>query len=495
MKTKIYLISLSALLTALAFPPYKTGFFIYFSPLLLLYVLQNVSLRKAFLIGYIWGLIFNLAVLYGVFWATISGAFGMLAILALIPALNCFVYAYVYSRSKILGFVIWPLIWVSWDYLRTLTEFNFPWADYGYTQSYYLPIIQPAEVFGIYGISLMVHTVGILLYIFIVSDWKPKRRLMALGTAIVLPVLFLVYGWIRLPSESEIGDFKIALAQGNITRDIKWRAGGAQISLNSYIEMAYQTDSADVDLVIWPETAVPFYIMHEPNRLRLVENVVDSIDTGILFGAPQYETVGFREYVYFNNAALISPGVDSVSVYEKIKLVPVSERIPFSGRFKKLKEIRLGQADFSSGRRMTVFAVDSTKFSTLICFESAFPAYCADFCRKGAEFLVVITNDMWFGPSSVPYQHAQMSVFRAVENRVPLARCANTGVSMFIDRWGRVEGQTNMFEEKLVYGSIKPEVSKSFYNRYGNFLPIGSLLGTVFIIFAVAFLKKGKYND
>jgi len=495
MKNKIYLISLSALLTVIAFPPYKTGFIIYFSPILLLIALEKLTLRKTFIIGYIWGLIFNFASLYGVFWATIPGTFGMLTIISLIPAVSCLLYAFVSARSKTLGYIIWPLIWVSWDYLRTLTELNFPWSDYGYTQSYYLPIIQPAEIFAVFGISLMIHFVNILFYASVRSNRAPKQRLVMLGTALVLPLIFLVYGWLRLPPESEEGSFRIALLQGNITRDIKWREGGAQFSFDTYIGMTHKADSIGADLIIWPETATPFYLLHEPNRLKKVKDIVDSTNISIFSGTPQYEMTGFREYIYFNGAFLISPQTDTIPVYEKIKLVPMSERIPFSGRFKKLKEIRLGQADFSSGRRMTVFTIDTTRFAAVICFESAFPGFCAEFCRLGAQFLVVVTNDMWFGPSSMPYQHAQMSVLRAIENRVPLARCANTGISMFINRWGRVTGRTNTFEKRLVHGSIKPETSTSIYNRYGDILPKGCITGTVLIFLAVAFFKREKYNE
>jgi apolipoprotein N-acyltransferase len=493
-KTQIYLISISALLTALAFPPYKIGFLIFLSPLLLLLVLERARPAQAFLNGYIWGLIFNLAVLYGVFWATIPGTFGMLAIISLLPAINCLVYSFVSKRSSVLGYVVWALSWVSWDFLRTLTELNFPWADYGYTLSYYLPMIQAAEIFGVYGISLMIHLANVLLYTSLKSRFKPVARLISLVAALLLPVLFLVYGWIRLPAAADEGDLKIALIQGNITRDIKWQEGGEEYSFDIYMDMTRSVDSSNADLIIWPETATPFYLLHEPMRLRQVKNIVDSLNIPILTGTPLYDRVGFREYIFFNGAVLITPGTDSIPVYEKIKLVPMSERIPFSGRFKKLREIRLGQADFSSGRWMTVFSVDSTAFATLICFESVFPDLCADFCRKGAQFLVVITNDMWFGPSSLPYQHARMSVFRAIENRVPLVRCANTGVSMFVDRWGRTYDETGMFERRMAVGSIKPEKSNSIYNRYGDILPVLCIAGTLLSIIAVAFSRRKGYN-
>ncbi|MCP4583348.1 MAG: apolipoprotein N-acyltransferase [candidate division Zixibacteria bacterium] len=496
MRYKIWLISISALLTALAFPPYKTGFLIYLAPLILLFVLEKTSSRQAFGYGYIWGLIFNFGILYGVFWATVSGSFGMLAAMSLLPAFNCYIYKLISNSSKTLGYLSWPLIWLNWNYLRTFTELNFPWADYGYTQSYYLPLIQPAEIFGVYGVSLMIHIVNVLLFIFFMSDYKRKTRLASLATAILLPILFLIYGWVRLPSASEQGSFKVALAQGNITRDIKWKKGGKEASFNTYIDMTRQVAEEEVDLVVWPETATPMYLVRQPKWLSRVKDIVDSAKTNILTGTPQYERVGVKEYIYFNAAALISAGIDSIPVYEKIKLVPLSERIPFSGRFKKLKEIRLGQADFSSGRYRTIFDLKDTKFAALICFESAFPGYCADFCRQGAEFLVVITNDMWFGRSSMPFQHARMSVFRAIENRVPIARCANTGVSMFIDSWGRTTGVTKMNEQKLIYGNLRPEQSTSLYNRWGDFLPKASIFGTLlFIIIAIAFAKRGKYNE
>lgn len=495
MKLRIYLASISALLTAISFPPYEAGFIIYLSPIVLLFAIEKLSLRKAFIIGYIWGLIFNFAILYGVFWATIPGTLGMLAIIPLIPGLNCLLYAFIYKRSKLLAFISWPLTWVGWDYLRTLTELAFPWADYGYTQTSYLPIIQSAEIFGVYGISLMIHTVNILLYVSLKSIFTPKRRLVFLGVALFLPLVFLIYGWLRLPPDTENGNFKIAMLQGNITRDLKWKEGGREQSMNIYLDLTNQADSCEVDLIIWPETAAPFYLMHEPNRLNQVKSIVDSINTHILCGVPHYEKIGKRQYIYFNSAIFISPDSDSIPIYEKIKLVPVSERIPFSGRFKVLNEIRLGQADFSSGRNMTMFSVDNINFAVVICFESAFPGYCADFCRMGAEFLIIITNDMWFGSSSLPYQHARMSVLRAVENRVPLARCANTGITMFVDRWGRIKSETNMYERKLVCGSIKPEKSTSIYNHYGNILPLVCIAGNIFLILAVAFYKKEKYNE
>jgi apolipoprotein N-acyltransferase len=492
MRSKLFLIFASAILTALAFPPYKFGILAYFAPVLLLILLENTSLKESFGIGYVWGTIFNIALLYGVFWATVPGTFGAIVIIALVPAVQCWLYRVVSRRSQVIGIVLWPLLWIAFDYIRTFSEFNFPWSDFAYTQSYYLPLIQISDITGLYGVSLMVYIVNALIYSAIRLKPRKSRRLILLSVAFGLPLSFLIYGVIRMPAQSEPGTMKIAIAQGNIGPDIKWENGGDKLSYDTYIELSRQASAESARIVVWPETALPFYLLHEPGRYQTLKSLIDSIDINLFTGLPEYERVGKSEYIYFNAAALFQPGNHPVQTYSKIKLLPMSERIPFSGRFKILKDVHLGQADFSAGRQPTVFNLDSLKFACLICFESAFPDYCAEFCRNGASFLIVITNDMWFGPSSIPFQHARMSIFRAIENRVPIVRCANTGVSMFIDRWGRAANQTRTFVKALEINKIRPEQSSSFYNRHGNWLPFGCLT-LIPLIIAIAFLRRREY--
>lgn len=460
-----------------------------------MYALRETKGKQAFGLGYIWGLFYNLALLYGVFWATVPGTIGMLAVIAILPAFNAWLFSKVSSKNRIVGMAIWPALWVGWEYLRTLTELNFPWGDLGYTQVYYLPLIQPAELFGVYGVSLMVYTVNVILYAAVFLT-RPRRRLKIglIMSAVALPLLFYLYGLFRLPAEESPGGYRVAIAQGNIGPDVKWEKEGVEFSYSTYLELTKQAADSGAQLVIWPETAMPFYLLHDADKLFSLRRLLSFLKVDLLTGVPQYEKAGENEYIYFNSAALLSPSIDTVQLYSKIKLVPVSERIPFSGRFKKLKDIHLGQADFSSGREMVVFQNRDYEFATVICFESAFPGYCAEFCRRGANFLIVITNDMWFGPSSLPYQHAQMSVFRAVENRVPVLRCANTGVSMIIDSYGRIQAETGTFEKELICGTIAPVKSTSFYNRHGDWLPGLCLLfsGTML---GIAILRKDGYNE
>jgi apolipoprotein N-acyltransferase len=190
---------------------------------------------------------------------------------------------------------------------------------------------------------------------------------------------------------------------------------------------------------------------------------------------------------------LAEPGKEGYELYKKIHLVPMSEKIPLSGRFKVLKEIRLGQADWSSGSERTIFDLDGYKFATVICIESVYPGYCREFARRGAEFLVVITNDMWFGRTSLLEQHAMMSVFRAVENRIPVVRSANTGISMAIDKWGRIMAKSDIFKAEYLVSGINPEKSNSIYGRIGDIIPRISLV-FVFISLIIAFIRRKGYN-
>jgi apolipoprotein N-acyltransferase len=199
----------------------------------------------------------------------------------------------------------------------------------------------------------------------------------------------------------------------------------------------------------------------------------------ILVGCPDYE---YDEGTprYYNTAILISPAGAVEGEYRKIHLVPFGEMIPFEDRFDFLKRIDLGEGDFSPGTDLTVFTVDGDPFAVAICFESIYPGLVGDFVRAGARFIVNITNDEWFGPSLGPSQHAQMAVMRAVEYRVGLARCANTGISMLVDPYGRVRRRTALFVRDVLSGPVEMGDGGTVYGR------IGGLLEPVFLAVCLA---------
>ncbi len=494
-----YLLILSAVVSILCFPPFRFGPFIFLSLVPLLLAVEGLPSHRAFKYGFLWGVLFYLGLVYYIAWVTPPGMIATVLILALIPGSALWIFVRLLMRNRGAAVVSLPLYFVMWNWLLTMSDLNYPWTDIGYALAYYLPLIQAAEIGAVYLISLAILGVNVALYVSVSGRFELSnmaRRNLRLGAVLAVALLY-VYGVIRLPNEKETvegGTLTVGILQGNMTRDIKWKPANLEKNFETYFDLSRDAAAEGAKFLVWPETATPTYLVQERRYMARVDSLVDSLGVSILTGTPYYEVAGPQEYIYFNSAVLITPGHDDYQVYSKIHLVPMSEKIPFSERFKKLKEIRLGQADFSSGRDMTIFDLDGYKFATVICFESAFPGYCRRFAQLGAQFLVVITNDMWFGRTSLLEQHAMMSVFRAIENRIPLVRSANTGISMAVDKWGRIRVKSGIFVRQHLTTEISPEDSKSIYRRYGDIIPKAATILVVMSLF-VAFLTKRRYYD
>jgi apolipoprotein N-acyltransferase len=246
---------------------------------------------------------------------------------------------------------------------------------------------------------------------------------------------------------------------------------------------------AEPDLIIWPETACPCYLEKEPAYLERVENLSYALKTDIILGTDDYWVLGPEQYVFYNSAFWISPENGLTGRYYKIQLVPFAERIPYSGNLRIFEEIELGQANFSSGKEYTLYETQAGKFSALICYEIAFPDRVRRFVKNGADFVVNITNDAWFGRTAGPYQHASMAILRAVENRVSIARCANTGISMTVDPYGKILDKTSLFETVNLIGEIPKRSETTFFTSKGPWVGKLSLAVTLLCALA-AFIKR-----
>ncbi len=168
-----------------------------------------------------------------------------------------------------------------------------------------------------------------------------------------------------------------------------------------------------------------------------------------------------------------------------MQLVPFAEKLPLSGKMRALNKIQLGQANFSSGENYTLFDFPKGKFAALVCFEIAFPDMVRKFVQNNATFLVNITNDSWFGKTVGPYQHASMSVMRAIENRVSIARCANSGISMLVDPYGKIIEKTGLFQQVYLIGEIPLKNKETFYTRKVNIVALVSFfLSLIFLVLA-----------
>jgi apolipoprotein N-acyltransferase len=492
-----YLVIFSAVLSILSFPPFPFGPLILISLVPLFLSIEDISPKKAFKYGYLWGLVFHLGLLYYIGWVTVPGMLATVLILALIPAAASWLYVRLLSINRTLAILSIPSFFLSWNWLLTKSDFNYPWADFGYALSYFRPLIQAADLGGVYLISLFILAIDLLIYVSISEKFtfKPWAKLNFRFIAIVIILAFFTYGRIRLSNaDHDIPDktITVGLIQGNVGVDVKWSPSSLQYSFDKYYEISRQAVKDGAQLLIWPETAIPTYLPQEPQNMAQIRAFVDSINVPVLTGTVSYEMLGPRDYNAFNSAILLIPHKQDFQIYSKIHLVPMSEKIPYSETFRKLQKLELGQANFSSGREQTIFKDDGAIFGTLICFESVFPGYANNFVKKGAEFLVVITNDMWFGRTSLFEQHAMMAVFRAIENRVPVVRAANTGISMAIDKWGKIQARTGVFKDDYIVINIHPERSVSAYNKIGDIIPQCALV--IVIISLVIALSKRKNN-
>ena len=271
---------------------------------------------------------------------------------------------------------------------------------------------------------------------------------------------------------------KVGIVQGNIPQTLKWDSSVQELILAKYEQLTELVSLNDPDIIFWPETSVPGVLPEEKKLLERLRNLARKGKSFLLVGSVTRTEEGFT-----NSALLIGPAGETKRRYDKLHLVPYGEYIPFEKQFSILRHW-IVTGDFIAGKDPTVFEHPKGPFSVLICFEDIFPDLARRFVGEGAQYLVNITNDAWFLKSAAPYQHAQASVFRAVENHVPVLRAANTGLSCVIDANGRLLGTVSdeKGEEIEVTGSrsfifpLAADHRVTFYTTHGDFFAKGCLL-------------------
>ncbi len=432
------LILRSSFLLILSYPPFDLGWLAWgaFVPWLL--SLEKATPRQAFLRSTVVGLLFFGGTIWWIGHVTIPGLVLLVAYLALFFG----AWGWLANRFVVRGswFVMLGLAgaWVLLEILRSILLTGFGWNLLAHTQWNWIPIIQIADVASVYGVSFLVALVNIAV-------WQAVR---GQKLCLLLSVLCLLsvwsYGTLRLRqlSDPSFPSFTVAVVQGNIPQTQKWDEAFAEAIWKRYEWLTQEAAKSRPDLILWPETAVPDYL-EDPGVSARVTRIASEVKVPLLVGGP----FGVDSGDVFNSAALIDPEKGIVERYDKLHLVPFGEYVPLGPLLSWLRRFIL-MGDFSPGHRWTVFSLpviarsgatnqSLPSFSVLICFEDLFPGLARRFVREGARWLVVITNDAWFGRSAASLQHTQCSVFRAIENRVWVVRAANTGWSGFIDPAGR----------------------------------------------------------
>ena len=483
MKKKDLLLSfLSGVLLILSFPNFDLEFLAWFALVPLLYSIDGKTAYQSFKLGFLTGLVSFLGILYWIVvavhtYGNIPLIPSVLILVLLVAYLSLFIGAFTFLtrliqiRSGVQTFLFAPFLWVALEYLRSFLLTGFPWANLGYSQYLNLPFIQMADVTGAYGPSFVILFVNATLF-SILRQW-PKRvfPLKEVIATIILVLGFLIYGYVKMGivdrQMSQNPPLKIGLVQGDIDQSIKWDKAFQLQTLEIYERLSLRVTGDKPDLIIWPETATPFFFQDAKEYQPLVLDIPKKTDAFLLFGSPSYK-IERRKVNHYNSAYLVSPSGEIVGKYDKIHLVPFGEYVPLQDLLFFIGSLGEGIGDFKSGKEIYNFSLPQGKFGVLICFEIIFPDLCRKFVKHGANFLVTITNDAWFGRTSAPYQHFSIAAFRAVENHVFVARAANTGITGIIDPKGKILKEGEIFKQEAMNGTIRLSNRKTFYTLYGD---------------------------
>ncbi len=494
----ILLTLLAACLQILIFPNFGFAFLAWILIVPLLAVFDSRGPGSSFLLGGLFGFIMALGITYWLYYSVVQyfgvsshiGLTFLVVVHLFYTALYTGLFGALVSFTRPLvrgpaGVLLVPCFWITCEILRANWLSENAWGLLGYSQYRWLPLIQVADLTGVYGISFVVVMVNVALYRclkqFVHRKSRPEAASWTLrdwGTTVGVPVLILgavlLYGFPRLDryqglSRGQPG-IRAAVIQGNIKRDYRWKSIYYGKNLTKYLKMSRRPEARDVDLLVWPENAVNFHPDRESLFLGLIRKSIAKPDRPLLTGAPHLNMGPGKRKKFFNASYLIT-GVGIQGMYKKIHLMLFSERKPWWVK-KYFGAPGEAPASFFPGKEHTVFSLPEFSFSTPICIEMAYPELIRSFVDNGAELLVNISNDSWFGPGAGTYQHLIFSTIRAVENRRFVLRAANTGISAVISPAGEILDRTALNEDAVLVADVVPLKDRTFYTRWGDLFAV-----------------------
>jgi len=486
---------MSGVLLVLIFPRYNFEILAWFAFIPLFSAIEAKTPQFAALSGFITGMVFyswglswinNTLINYGNLPQVVSFmVLGLLAAyLSFYTALFCYLIRRVCKDNQGLLFLFAPVLWTAMEYIRsTHSEYGFSWLGLGYSQFQTLPVIQMAEITGVYGVSWLIMLVNVGLYL----AWKSWKQgpginmgVRFLSVTILVLALWLGFGNLALSRIVKGPSLTVGLIQGNVEQAMKWNPVYQKVVMSKYKDLTLKAAQSNPDLIVWPETATPFFYNQHQAGTEFVNDLARQTKIPILFGSPYTKNT-----IHFNSAYMVSETGDTQNRYDKIHLVPFGEFVPFRKILFFVEKMVAMIGDFGRGKVATLFDVAGYKAGVSICYEMIFPDLMRQAVKNGAHFLVNITNDAWFGKSAASFQHMSMGALRAVENRVPIVRAANTGISGTITANGALQDKTELFVEAAQITQITPrQGGLTFYSNYGDVFSWLCLLATGLIAFA-----------
>jgi len=493
---------------ALAFPPLPLGpaaaiLLVPWFIILLKFPLQSV------LFGSFWsGMLYNAINYYWIYNVMKVGPagfilFGLFLLIAFFSLYNTFAaFVFVKARDiRIKGFpvflLLFPFFYAGLEMTRSVGDFSFPWSHLGYVFGNHLQLLQMLSNIGIFGYTILI----IISNMSMAMGFVFKKKIL-LGTPVLILLILFIHGSMVL-SKPEAKPFYIAneneaptlsLVQPSIHQTKKW----SRDYYDSVIAQTWQliTDSVsleNIDMLILPETAIPDFLKRHPQEIRNIRKMVSNTHASIFVGALDYDREGIppREVNFYNSGFLFDAFSRKPRRYSKVHLVPFSERIPFDDVIPILNYVDFGEGDFVEGKEIPVYA--PFQWTPFICYEAIYGSQIREAIRQGSRMMVNITNDGWFGISTAPGQHLNLIRYRAVENGYPVARSANSGISAFIDQYGNMSSNTELFTKRVITKKVPLRTRDTLYTHIGDAVE-NSLLLFFFVYLAglVVVLKKKR---
>lgn len=445
----VLLASLSGFLLALSFPKFSLWPLAWIALVPLFYALcKSKNLKEALAGGLFFGLVFFG---FNLFWVTslfrFAGWWAVTAWAALAVFQTLFILLLV-LLSWVMGrrsrAIMVPILWVAIEWLRAQGPFGVTAGDLGYSQAHCLPLIQIASFSTVYGVSfLVVFFNAALAELFI-----DRKRWLFPAAALLLIAASCLYGFYAPRPLSLAPLPKLALIQPNINQFDKMNPRLVGQVYDIHQSLTRQAAAARPGIIVWPETSVFTYLLHDPVLLPRVKQLAKDTNAWLVIGTPHYDDQGKA----YNSLVSISPSGEIVSVYNKERLVPFGEYLPFRTLlFPFLKGTGYFESTFSSDPNPQPVYAGRYKIAAAICFESTFPGLIKRRAGKDAGFILTVTNDGWFDDSAAPYQHWESGIFRAIENRAYFVQVGNTGFSGVIDPYGRVLTVSKLNNRQIVY--------------------------------------------
>ncbi|MDY0222442.1 MAG: apolipoprotein N-acyltransferase [Desulfobacterium sp.] len=494
----------SAILLTLAFPGPGLDWLCWVALVPLMVALHGTAPRRSFYLGLTTGVVHFVSLLYWIV-PTIRTYGGIpLVLCVFVLALLAF-YLALYVGIFSVGMTLFPgnsmwmpvwagVLWVGGEYLRASFFTGFPWGLLGHCLYQRTTMIQVADLTGVYGISFVIVVVNAALArVWILGREKTAPQVLALSMLPCLLALVLVFSYGRMRQAGvalamdDAQRTRVSVIQGNISQADKWDDQYKESTVDTYCDLVLKAAEDDPDLIVFPETALPFYYGLEKAISDRVDRCIRQAKTWFIVGSPALKE-NSQGYAYYNRAYMIDGFSVPRGQYDKIHLVPFGEYVPLGRYLPFLGKLTAQAGNFSSGDKQALpleYAGGSA--GMLICFEVIFPGLARDMANRGAKILVTITNDAWFGRTSAPVQHFSMAVFRAVENRRAVVRAANTGISGFIDPLGNIDAATDLYTRTSITRSLAIVDIITLYSLAGDWFAVICI-----VAIALGFMVKRK---